>query len=192
MRVPNKRRKRTRAEQKERRQRNATPPLSRFEMPFVPASDESYADNWTAATRQNIVALCGDDVDGEEILALANAILVRNIDPNDRPAIGAVAAGWNRPNTAPQHWARLVEAAIMTAADPVFLAANGPDAPWRQGDHTIPEGPQSTPVPAELDQLSSAELETLVARLREKKAQLLDEQVQLLDRLAGRRRKASP
>jgi hypothetical protein len=95
-------------------------------------TEEDFADRWTPATWQSIKALCGDHVDGEEICILAETILMQNIDPTHRPAVEAVATLTGHPRTAASYRPQLIEAAILAAADPVFIAESGPDAPWRK------------------------------------------------------------
>ena len=128
MRPPNKRKKRTRAEMRARRQREHRE-LPRF---FMAVTEEQFADRWSAATWQAIIALCGTHVDGEEICSLAEAVVMQNIDPDDRPVFEALAAAINRPRTPLPYRPQLIDAAMLAAADPVFIAANGPDALWRK------------------------------------------------------------
>ena len=61
-------------------------------------------------------------------------MLTQNIDPQDRPVIEALAAAMNCPRTARPYRPQLIEAAILAAGDPVFIADSGPDAPWRKGE----------------------------------------------------------
>jgi hypothetical protein len=116
--LSNKRKKRTKAEQKERRQRNGgiPPDASSFKRVFMEVTEADFGDRWTPATLQALIALCGRNVDAEEICRLAETMLMQNIDPTHRPAI---------------------EAAILAAADPVFIAESGPDAPWRKEELAV-------------------------------------------------------
>ena len=92
--LSNKRKKRTKAEQKERRQRNGgSQPGAPLNL-FMAVTEADFADRWTAATWESIKALCGNNVDGEEICHLAEIMLTQNIDPQDRPVIEALAAAW--------------------------------------------------------------------------------------------------
>jgi hypothetical protein len=129
MRPANKRKKRTKAEQKERRRhktlKSGAPSLT---FSFTPVTDEVFAADWTAATWQNIIALCGDHVDGGEIMDLAETILWRNVDLTDRPAIDALASASEQRRTERQYWPQLIDAAILAAADPVFVSEYGKDA----------------------------------------------------------------
>jgi hypothetical protein len=134
MSLSNKRKKRTKAEQKERRQRNggAAPGVPSFKRVFMAVTEADFGDRWTPATLQALIALCGRNVDAEEICRLAETMLMQNIDPTHRPAIEAVAVLQGHPYTAPSYRPQLIEAAILAAADPVFIAESGPDAPWRK------------------------------------------------------------
>jgi hypothetical protein len=134
MSLSSKRKKRTKAERKERRQRNggSRPNLPSFKRVFIAVTEEDFDDRWTPATRQAIIGLCGRDVDAEEICCLAETMLMQNIDPTHRPTVEAVAVLLGHPHTAPSHRPQLIEAAILAAADPIFIAESGPDAPWRK------------------------------------------------------------
>ena len=77
------------------------------------------------------------NVDAEEICHLAETMLMQNIDPTHRPAIEAVAVLQGHPYTAPSYRPQLIEAAILAAADPVFIAESGPDAPWRKEELAV-------------------------------------------------------
>ena len=136
MSLSGKRKKRTKAEQKERRQRNGKirPNVPSFKRVFMAATEEDFADRWTPATRQAIIALCGHNVDAEEICRLAETMLLQNINPTHRLTVEAVAILLGHPHTAPPYRAQLIEAAVLAAADPVFIAESGPDAPWRKED----------------------------------------------------------
>jgi hypothetical protein len=92
-----------------------------------PVTDNSIVPAWSAATGQNIRALCGDDIDKEEVLRLAELIAWHHLGAKERSEIEAVTAAWPGLRIAPQHRSRLIDAAILVAADPVFLAAHGPD-----------------------------------------------------------------
>ena len=120
---------RTKAEQKERRQRNggSRPNVPSFQRLFIAVPEQDFADRWTPATWQSIKALCGNNVDGEEICHLAETMLLQNIDPTHRPAVEAVAVLLGHPHTAPPYRSQLIEAAILAAADPVFIAESGPE-----------------------------------------------------------------
>jgi hypothetical protein len=98
----------------------------------MPVTERGFADRWTPATWQSIKVLCGNHVDGEEICYLAEIILSRNIDPQNRSAMEAIVAEMNRLRSALVYRPQLIEAAILAAADPVFIAESGPDAPWRK------------------------------------------------------------
>jgi hypothetical protein len=101
---------------------------------FMTVTEQDFADRWTPATWQSIKVLCGNNVDGEEICHLAETILLQDIDPTHRPTVEIVAVLLGHPHTAPSHRPQLIEAAILAAADPVFIAESGPDAPWRKED----------------------------------------------------------
>jgi hypothetical protein len=138
MRPGNKRKKRTRAEQKDRQQRNgAKLGPSYLKSFFMAVTEEQFADRWSGATWKSIVALCGDHVDGEEICYLAETILSKSIDIKDRAAIEVIAAAMVHPRTALFYRPQLIEAAILAAADPVFIAESGPDAPWRKEEPLV-------------------------------------------------------
>jgi hypothetical protein len=124
---------------KERRQRDGavTPGAPSFKSLFMPVTEQGFADRWTPATWQSIKAPCGNHVDGEEICYLAEIILSRNIDPQNRSAMEAIVAAMNRLRTALVYRPQLIEAAILAAADPVFIAESGPDAPWRKDEPTV-------------------------------------------------------
>ena len=98
------------------------------ETDFVPVTNELFSELWTPATWQDIIALCGNNVDGEEIMALAEAILWRNIDPTDRPTMETITSQ-TYGHTAPKYHPQLIEAAILAAADPVFVSDYGPNVP---------------------------------------------------------------
>jgi hypothetical protein len=136
MSLSSKRKKRTKAEQKERRQRNggSQPSTPSFKRVFTAVTEPDFADRWTPATQEAIIALCGRNVDAEEICRLAETMLMQNIDPTHRPAVEAVAVLLGHPYTAPSYRPQLIEAAILAAVDPVFIAESGPDAPWRKED----------------------------------------------------------
>ena len=90
------------------------------------------ADRWTPETRQALIALCGDRVDAEDICYVAENILMQNIDPKNRAAVEAIADGMMRTRTPLPYRSQLIEAAMLAAVDPVFIAESGPDAPWRK------------------------------------------------------------
>jgi hypothetical protein len=134
MSLSNKPKKRTKAEQKERGQRNGgnRPNVPSFKRSFIAVTEPDFADRWTPATRQAIIALGGHNIDAEEICCLAETMLLQNINPTHRPTVEAVAILLGHPHTAPPYRAQLIDAAILAAADPIFIAESGPDAPWRK------------------------------------------------------------
>src|SRR5580704_13901190 len=129
MSLSSKPKKRTKAEQKERRQRNAgsRSNVPSFKRSFIAVTEEDFAERWTPATRQAIIALGGHNVDAEEICCLAETLLLQNINPTHRPTVEAVAILLGHPHTAPPYRAQLIEAAILAAPDPVSIAESGPD-----------------------------------------------------------------
>ena len=134
MSLSSKPKKHTKAEQKERGQGNGgnRPNVPSFKRSFIAVTEQDFADRWSPATRQAIIALCGHNVDAEEICYLAKIMLLQNINPTHRPTVEAVAILLGHPHAAPPYRAQLIEAAILAAANPIFIAENGPDAPWHE------------------------------------------------------------
>jgi hypothetical protein len=89
---------------------------------FVPLSSESYADFWTPETGTKLAALCGSDVRFEEISVLGWLIVVGQIAASDHAAMINVLRSAQRMRTAPQHWPKLMEAAVLASQDRVFIA----------------------------------------------------------------------
>jgi hypothetical protein len=72
----------------------------------------------------------GENLAGIDVLDLAERIVATKADLADRVAIEALAAAaeWM---TMPQYRSSLIDAAIVVAADRLFLSSYGPQAAWR-------------------------------------------------------------
>jgi hypothetical protein len=98
---------------------------------FVPATDEVFTRAWSTTTGKTLRALGGETIAGIDLLDLAERIVATRVDLADRAAIAvlASAAGYV---TSPQYQSTLIDAAIVVAADRLFLSSYGPQASWRR------------------------------------------------------------